>query len=386
MDPQQRLLLEVAAEAFDHAGIDPGALDKNRTGVFVGASSADHSTLALQDPTVAASHFMLGNVLSILANRISFAWDLRGPSVTIDTACSSSLVALDQARAEIESGRIDTAVVAGVNLLLSPIPFVGFSQAGMLSPSGLCSPFGARADGYVRAEGALVFILQRASVAREAGLRIRAHLVGTGVNTAGRGTSITVPSGERQAELIGAVLESAGHSAEDIVYLEAHGTGTPVGDPIEAWAISTSLAQRRANPLPIGSVKSNIGHLEPASGLAGLLKAQLILEHGFIPATIHADNLNPGIDFTALGLSVVREGRALDRPAASAVIGVNSFGFGGVNAHALLRGPEAPKAAPAVASVSAMPPSLMITAPTKAGLAAQVDRWRALVADPLVAA
>lgn len=382
MDPQQRILLEVVSQAFDHAGIDPGILDKDRTGVFVGASSADHSTVALQDPAEVEPHFMLGNTLSIIANRISFLWDLRGPSVTVDTACSSSLVALDQACRDIRAGRIDTAIVAGVSLLLSPIPFIGFSQAGMLSPRGMCRPFAEGADGYVRSEGAVAFVLQRAGVARDLGLRVRSVVAGTGVNTVGHGSGITIPSAERQADLIAAVLAESGAAREDVVYLEAHGTGTPVGDPVEALAIGTAISRGRGTSLAIGSIKSNIGHLEPASGLAGLLKAQLVLEHGLIPPTLHAETPNPSIDFEGLGLDLVRRVQALPRTGRDRVVGVNSFGFGGVNAHVLLREASAPEAT----TDAPMPPALLLTAPTEGGLRRQVEDWQVRLADPDAAA
>jgi phthiocerol/phenolphthiocerol synthesis type-I polyketide synthase C len=372
MDPQQRILLEVVSQAFDHAGINPDILDRDRTGVFVGASSADHSTVALQDPAGVEQHFMLGNTLSILANRISFVWDLRGPSFTVDTACSSSLVAFDQACRDIREGRIDTAIVAGVSLLLSPIPFVGFSQAGMLSPTGRCRPFAEGADGYVRAEGAVVVVQQRCGVARDLGLKVRSVVAGTGVNTVGRGPGITMPSVDRQSELIASVLSDSGTDRDDIVYLEAHGTGTAIGDPIEARAIGDAIGCGRRGSLAVGSVKSNIGHLEPASGLAGLLKAQLILEHGLIPPSLHAEVLNPAIDFASLNIDLVRDVRALPETGRARVVGVNSFGFGGVNAHVLLRevpGPDEVEDLP-------MPPALLVTAPTESGLRLQIEEWR----------
>jgi phthiocerol/phenolphthiocerol synthesis type-I polyketide synthase C len=375
MDPQQRILLEVVAAAFDHAGLNPDCLDKDRTGVFVGASAADHSMVALQDATEVEPHFMLGNTLSIIANRISFTWDLRGPSVTVDTACSSSLVAFDQACSALREGRINTAIVAGVSILLSPIPFVGFSQAGMLSPKGICRPFAEGADGYVRAEGAVVFILQRRGLADELGLRVRSVVAGSGVNTVGRGPGITVPSSERQAELIRSVVARSGVSLDDIVYLEAHGTGTAIGDPIEAQAIGDAIKGRIGPNLAFGSVKSNIGHLEPASGLAGLLKAQLILEKGRIPPTINAETLNTGIDFDQLNIDLVREVRDLPETGRERVAGVNSFGFGGVNAHVLIR----EVAVGQRAADTAMPQALLITAPTETGLRQQVETWGQVV-------
>lgn len=381
MDPQQRLLLETTARAFDHAAIDPADLDGRRTGVFVGASSSDHSTTVQDSPDPIGPHFMLGNTLSILANRISYLWDFQGPSLTVDTACSSGLVALDLARRAIARGEIDTAVVAGVNLLLSPIPFIGFSQATMLSARGLCTPFAAGADGYVRAEGAVVLVLQRQALAHRNGQRIRSTLLASAVNSDGKTSSLPLPSGERQAELIASVLEDSGLDPDDLAFIEAHGTGTPAGDPREAWAIGTTYGQRRKAPLPLGSAKANFGHLEPAAGLVGLLKAQLCLEHGFIPMMPHAEAPNPEIDFKGLNLRLPQTGEWLRPRAGGWCAAVNAFGFGGTNAHAVLRQgtqPQAPR------TPAAVPPSLLISAASAHSLKALAGSWQALAArgDP----
>lgn len=373
MDPQQRILLEVVANALEHAGIVSTTLNKDRVGVFVGASSADHSTIALQEPTIAEPHFMLGNTLSIVANRVSHIFDFRGPSLTIDTACSSSLVALDVACRDLREGRIDTAIVAGVNILLSPLPFVGFSQSMMLSKRGLCSPFGKDADGYVRAEGAVAFVIQKCSVAEENGFNVRSRIIGCGVNTVGSGPNIAMPSAERQSELMALVLSQSSIDPETIVFLEAHGTGTVIGDPIEANAIGTALGQKRKTALPIGSVKSNVGHLEPASGLTGLLKCQLILEKGAIPPTLHIDEINPEIDPKSLNIDIVRELRLLPELQKGSVVGVNSFGFGGVNAHALLCKANVP---PDKTVRHDMPPSLLLSAASPGALQSLVKAWQ----------
>ena len=374
MDPQQRLLLRAAAAAFDDAGIDPARLDRDRTGVFVGASGADYANYGTQNPEAIGPHFMLGNTLSILANRISYQWDFRGPSYTVDTACSSGLFALDRAREAIAAGTIDTAVVGAVNVLLSPMPFVGFAQAGMLSPDGLCKAFAEGADGYVRAEGAVVFVLQRADLARTEGLRLRSILVGTGVNSDGRTNGIALPSAGRQCRLIEQIRDRFGIDPEDLAFAEAHGTGTLVGDPAEAEALGRAYGQHRTRPLPIGSAKTNFGHLEPASGLVGLLKAQLALDRGLIPASLHAERLNPAIDFAGLNLEVVRKARPIpgrDRPWAAAV---SSFGFGGANAHAVIRQPDAAdRAAPP--APDALPPALLLTAASPEALARTALAW-----------
>ncbi len=372
MDPQQRLLLENVAHAFDHAGMNPESVSGERTGVFVGASSADHSTFALQDPRQIEGHFMLGNTLSIFANRISHQWDFRGPSLTIDTACSSGLYALHLGAEEIRRGTIDTAVVAGVNLLLSPVPFIGFSHAGMLSPDGFCRPFSAHANGYVRSEGVVTFILRNGEAAADSGERARSLVLASATGNDGAKAGITVPSARRQGALLDQTLRRVHLAPDDIAFFEAHGTGTPVGDPIEAMAIGRSYGADRKSPLPIGSAKGNFGHLEPVSGLVGALKAQLALEHGVIPATLHAEELNPNIDFEALNLDVVRTARPIEGEGQT-VAAINSFGFGGANAHAILARPlqadEAPK------SLNKALPALRLSASSENALKGLVSTW-----------
>lgn len=373
MDPQQRILLEVVAQALDHAGIDAAKLDHDRTGVFVGASSSDHSTTALQDPALMNAQYMLGNTLSILSNRIAFTWNLRGPSYTVDTACSSSLYALHHAHQSIGRGEIDTAIVAGVNVLLSPIPFVGFSKAQMLSRVGLCHAFGKDADGYVRAEGAVAFVLRAEKLAQMSKDRIRSRLIGTGTNTDGRKAGMTYPSSRVQTTLLNRVKSDFGVDPDDLAYVEAHGTGTPVGDPEEAEAIGNAYGQFRAKPLPIGSAKTNFGHLEPASGLVGMLKAQMALERHEIPASLHAQDLNPNIPFADLGLSVVRQAQTLERRDKPWLAAVNSFGFGGANAHAVIEG-----AAPAPARNKTQDiPVLQLTASSMEALRIHASNWKA---------
>ncbi len=291
MDPQQRLLLEVAAEALEDAGIPPSALAGREVGVYVGGSSTDYAELRLADHAGADRYFMTGNTLSILANRLTNVFDLRGGGQTIDTACSSSLVALHLAAQAIRAGQVEAALVGGVQLLLSPYAFTGFSRAGMLSPRGRCAAFSAEADGYVRGEGAGVVLLKPLARALADGDRVRGVLLGTGSNAAGRTIGLSLPDREAQARLLARVLRESGREAADLAFFEAHGTGTRVGDPAESWAIGTTFAQGRAAPLPVGSVKTNIGHLEPASGMAGLLKAMLVLERGVLPASLHLGTL-----------------------------------------------------------------------------------------------
>lgn len=332
MDPQQRLLLEVTQRALEDAGIPPSRLAGSATGVFIGASLTDYADLRLGDPASGDRYFMTGGALSILANRIGNVFDLRGPAQTIDTACSSALVALHLACEALRAHRLPAAVVGGVNLLLSPFPFLGFARAGMLSAAGRCQAFSANADGYVRAEGAGVVVLKRLADALRDGDQVRAVILGTGSNAAGRTLGISLPSQSAQTALIRQVLAESGVAASRLAYFEAHGTGTAAGDPVEAMAIGHAIGQqRRGAALPIGSAKGNIGHTEPASGLVGLLKAMLVLERGRIPPSLHCATPNPAIDFPGLGLRVATAAEPLARRA-RAVVGVNSFGFGGTNA------------------------------------------------------
>lgn len=340
MDPQQRLLLEVVWEAFEDAGIRPSALAGSGTGVYVGASGTDHGNLRQNDPPSGDMHLMTGNTLSIISNRVSYVFDLRGPSFTLDTACSSSLLALHQAAAAIRAGEVDTAVVAGVNLLLSPFPFMGFSAASMLSPTGLCHAFDARADGYVRAEGCVALILQAVERAKDAGNHPRAYLVASGTNADGRTVGLSLPSAESQAQLLREIYEAAEIDPEALAFVEAHGTGTPVGDPAEARSLGLALAQGRSEALPIGSAKTNVGHTEPASGLVGMLKALLALEHDLLPASLHFETPNPNIPFEELKLAVAANALPLPRNGSARLAGINSFGFGGTNVHAVIRDAE----------------------------------------------
>ncbi|MEF9907217.1 SDR family NAD(P)-dependent oxidoreductase [Streptomyces sp. P9-A2] len=343
IDPQQRLLLEMAAEALDDAALPAESLAGSDTCVYVGVSDPGYGVnlSMMQDHT--SPHTMPGATLSITANRLSYAFDLRGPSMAVDTACSSALVALDRACRTLREGVGRVALAGGINVLSNPYSFAGFSYAGMLSRRGRCAAFSADADGFVRAEGGAVLVLKRLTDAVADGDRVHAVLAATGNNTDGRSTGMIVPSAETQEALLHTVYAEAGIDADDLVYVEAHGTGTQVGDPAEAEAIGRALGRRRRGaPLPIGSVKSNLGHLEPASGMAGLLKAILVLRHRLVPASLHALPLNPRIDFDGLGLAPAVDPVPLD-PGERAAVGVSAFGFGGANAHAVVTPPPAPR-------------------------------------------
>lgn len=339
LDPQQRLLLELAWEAMENAGVPPSSLAGTDCAVYVGISGFDYSMRGVDDPSVTTSHSMTGNTLSIAANRLSYVFDLHGPSLAVDTACSSSLVALHHACNSLRSGEASTALVGGVNLLLHPQPFIGFTKASMLSADGRCKSFDAAGDGYVRAEGGVVLLLKPLQDALADGDHIHGVILASGVNADGaRKTGITIPSSEGQAELMREVLARSGLTAGDIDFVEAHGTGTAVGDPIETAAIGAIYGQNRAKPLPIGSVKANLGHLEPASGLTGLVKTVLALKNHALPPSLHLHTPNPRIDFQKLNLELVTEYKPLNKENGRPLVaGINSFGFGGANAHVLLQ-------------------------------------------------
>ncbi|MGW0532912.1 SDR family NAD(P)-dependent oxidoreductase [Streptomyces sp. NPDC003032] len=336
MDPQQRLLLEMAIEALDDAGTPREALAGSDTGVYIGVSSRDYGELQQSDPDSINAYMMAGSAATNTANRLSYTLDWHGPSMAVDTACSSALTAVHRACEDLRAGRSRTALAGGINVLISPYSYIGFSAASMLSPTGRCRTFSADADGYVRAEGGGVILLKRLKDALADGDTVHATILATGVNSDGRTSALALPSESAQEALLRQVYARAEVTADDLAYLEVHGTGTPVGDPIECRAIGRALGSHRTvGPLPVGSVKTNIGHLEAASGIAGLLKAVLVLRHRRVPPTLHAEPLNPAIDFASSRLRPAMAAEPLaDHP--RPVVGVNSFGFGGANAHVAL--------------------------------------------------
>jgi len=339
MDPQQRLLLEMSWEVLENAGIKASSLRGSQCGVYIGIASTDYAFRLIEDLNSIDSTTITGNTTSIAANRISYMLDLRGPSMAIDTACSSSMVAFHQACQSILSGESAMALAGSVSLHLHPYGFIAFSKASMLSPRGRCQVFDAAGDGYVRSEGGGVFLLKDYDQALADGNHILAVVAGSAVNTDGRKTGLTVPSAQVQSDLLTSIYAKAGIDPASIDYLEAHGTGTSVGDPIETRAIGVALGKHRVSPLPIGSVKSNLGHMEAASGIAGLVKALHCIQHRVVPATIGLTTPNPNIDFDDLNLAVVTQNLAL-KQTGKLVIGVNSFGFGGANAHVILESVE----------------------------------------------
>jgi acyl transferase domain-containing protein/NADPH:quinone reductase-like Zn-dependent oxidoreductase/SAM-dependent methyltransferase/acyl carrier protein len=367
IDPQQRLVLELGIEALDDAGIDPASLAGTDAAVFVGVSAPDYGGQHFATPGTIGPYTNSGAALSNTANRLSYHLDIHGPSLKVDTACASSSNAVHLACEHLRAGHGRIAFGAGVNVLLNPLTTVGFAKAGFLSPTGRCRPFAAAADGYVRGEGAGVVVLKRLSDAIADGDRVHAVIAGSGTNSDGHTTGLVLPSGDAQETLLRQVYDRFGLDPDDLAYLEAHGTGTPIGDPIECGAIGRALGVPRAGgPLPVGSVKANVGHLEPASGMAGLFKAILVLRHGILPPTPHATPCSTEIDFDGLALTPVPE----PRPADGRLVGVNSFGFGGTNVHIVLE--KSPAPAPGTAEGREVP--LVVSARTETALAEAVSR------------
>ncbi len=349
IDPQQRLMLEVTVEALEHAGIPAESLQRSQTGVFVGSCVSEYGVLASRDISGIEAWTGTGAALSIIANRLSYFLDLRGPSLTIDTACSSSLVAVHLACQSLRSGESELAIAGGVNLLLSPVVTRSFDQAEAMSPTGACHAFDAAADGFVRGEGCGVAVLKRLSDAVRDGNRILAVVRGSAVNSDGRSNGLMAPNPAAQAAVLRAACADAGVEPAAIDYVESHGTGTLLGDPIEARALGAVYGRGRQPdaPLLVGAAKTNLGHLEAAAGIAGLIKATLAIQRGEIPPNQHFDNPNPHIPFDELRLKVVD--RAVDWPATGRprLAGVSAFGFGGTNAHVILgQSPQAPHRLP----------------------------------------
>jgi acyl transferase domain-containing protein/NADPH:quinone reductase-like Zn-dependent oxidoreductase/acyl carrier protein len=344
IEPQQRLMLETVWEGLERAGYSPAKLRGSRTGVFVGVAANEYAhLLSSESIDKIEPHFITGNALNAISGRVAFALGLEGPAVAVDTACSSSLVAVHQAVQALHSGDCDMALAGGVNVLLSPVTVVAASRARMLSPVGRCKTFDASADGYVRSEGCGILVLKRLSDAERDGDRICAVIPASAVNQDGASSGLTVPNGGAQQRLIGSVLARAGLTGGDVDYLEAHGTGTPLGDPIEVQAAAAAYgASRDANrPLLMGSVKTNIGHTESASGSAGLIKVVLSLQHGMLPQSLHFDNPSPHIPWDQLPVRVVDKAIPWEPNGRPRRAGVSSFGFTGTNAHVLIE--EAPQ-------------------------------------------
>ncbi|WP_175728903.1 non-ribosomal peptide synthetase/type I polyketide synthase [Burkholderia ambifaria] len=376
LDPQQRLLLEVAWEALENAHLPPERFRQSATGVYVGITCFDHAIQVSNAATPSSSYAGTGSALNMAAGRLSFVLGLTGPSMAIDTACSSSLVCLHLACESLRSRESNMALAGGVNLMLSPEVMVSFSQARMLSPDGRCKTFDAAADGYVRGEGCGMVVLKRLSDALADGDRVLGIVRGTAVDQGGAGGGLTVPSRDSQERVIRRALNQAGLVPGDISYVEAHGTGTSLGDPIEVEALAGVYGPGReaAEPLVIGSVKTNIGHLESASGIAGLIKVLLAFEHDRIPAHLHFTQPNPHTPWQDIPIRVAADPVAWRRGERRRIAGVSAFGFSGTNAHAIV---EEPPVAPAHAAQRAL---LLLSARSEAALTALAQRYERAIA------
>ncbi|OBF10606.1 polyketide synthase [Mycobacterium sp. ACS4054] len=340
IDPQQRMALELTWEALEHARIPASSLRGGSVGVYVGVSNNDYSFLAVSDPTVAHPYAITGTATSIIANRVSYFYDFRGPSVAVDTACSSSLVAAHQAVQALRNGECDVAVAGGVNALVTPVVTLGFDEIGqVLSPDGRIKSFSSDADGYTRSEGGGMLVLKRVDDARRDGDQILAVIAGSAVNHDGRSNGLIAPNQDAQADVLRRAYKDAGIDPRTVDYIEAHGTGTVLGDPIEAEALGRVVGRGRPadRPALLGAVKTNVGHLESAAGAASLAKVVLALQHDKLPPSINFAGPSPYIDFDGMRLKVVDTATDWPRYGGYALAGVSSFGFGGANAHLVVR-------------------------------------------------
>ncbi|WP_197321888.1 type I polyketide synthase [Saccharomonospora sp. NB11] len=343
MDPQQRLTLEVAWEALENAGLDPSSLAGSQTGVFLGACNFESGSATVHHPEDVSAYTSSGMALSFIPGRISYLLDLRGPNMTIDTACSSSLVAVHQACLSLRTGESDLALAGGVNVVLSPLLMISQSQFGSVSRQGRAKTFSDMADGYVRGEGCGIVVLKRLSDALRDDDRILAVLRGGAVNQDGRSSGITAPNGAAQRSVLRRALRASGVAAEDVGYIEAHGTGTRLGDPIEVEALAEVYGRPDGPPVYLGAVKTNFGHLEAAAGIAGLIKVVLCLQRGAVPRNVHFTRLNPEISFDGTTFVVPTETTDWRTDGRPRVAGVSSFGLSGTNAHLILE--QAPERA-----------------------------------------
>ena len=340
IDPQQRMALELTWEALEHARIPASSLRGRSVGVYVGVSNNDYAMMAVSDPTAAHPYAITGTATSIIANRVSYFYDFRGPSIAVDTACSSSLVAIHQAVQALRNGECDAAVAGGVNALITPAVTLGFDEIGaVLAPDGRIKSFSSDADGYTRSEGAGMVVLKRVDDARRDGDQILAVIAGTAVNHDGRSNGLIAPNQDAQADVLRRAYKDAGIDPRTVDYIEAHGTGTVLGDPIEAEALGRIVGRGRPadRPALLGAVKTNIGHLESAAGVASMAKVVLALQHDKLPPSINFAGPSPYIDWDAVHLKVVDKATDWPRYGGYALAGVSSFGFGGANAHVVVR-------------------------------------------------